>query len=544
MKPVYPDDMEVVPITIKKGEYIDVISLLSSNKSSDANSNYLLRSKSFDQVQVESLKGKYVCLCCFVVPVVFDGCQACLAQSFSQLSHELSSRNDFEMVLVIKMKQPWKDEKGVFDHFMSAFNCLVVPYEHAFQRDKICMSLKRLSFGLGGFIVDPNQNVVQEHIWCLHHCGGGAFPFTDDKLLLYFNRNWEGKSIEELLLGDSSSLLLRKVNGQAEKICISALKTKFVVLYLCANGWGADIPLLEKVCQHCETLGHELEIVFTCIPYQGYNPEVFQEVIESVLKKRGLSWWILPFNNTTCHRLNELFPVELGDMFVIISHGECVEPYGKEVILNLGIDTYPFTRDSFIRNTFKRLNELSLESLLERSTGNIHRGNDPDAQLSVTSLRGKNVLLYVGRVEKRLMHLADVKKWYNEIKERIPDFELLFVPLDTSISKEGAERMLSMPWFVCSSDPALSEFVAATLIISEYFQAEDLFAFGPNGRICSIDVLHILCWKGISSFPYVGDLVEEICSKLEESFDNDYLSEMAWGIPSLLRIGKYGDLKI
>ncbi|VFQ93760.1 unnamed protein product [Cuscuta campestris] len=200
MKPVYPDDMEVVPITIKKGEYIDVISLLSSNKSSDANSNYLLRSKSFDQVQVESLKGKYVCLCCFVVPVVLDGCQACLAQSFSQLSHELSSRNDFEMVLVIKMKQPWKDEKAVFDHFMSAFNCLVVPYEHAFQRDKICMSLKRLSFGLGGFIVDPNQNVVQERIWCLHHCGGGAFPFTDDKLLLYFNRNWESKSIEELLL--------------------------------------------------------------------------------------------------------------------------------------------------------------------------------------------------------------------------------------------------------------------------------------------------------------------------------------------------------
>lgn len=82
-----------------------------------------------------------------------------------------------------------------------------------------------------------------------------------------------------------------------------------------------------------------------------------------------MPWLALPFKDPNCKRLQRIFdhPLSLKDLgpdptLVIIGpHGNFIEEYGVDILLNFGIAAYPFTRKSAAKLEAEKAKRVKLE---------------------------------------------------------------------------------------------------------------------------------------------------------------------------------------
>ncbi|VFR02067.1 unnamed protein product [Cuscuta campestris] len=331
-----------------------------------------------ENVSVEctlSLKGKYVMICCVFVPSIWCSEDACMVYYTSLASHELARRDDFVMVVVPMMRDGFAHSHSAYQHFLSGFSCLAVPFEDSHRREFICSSLG-FDGKLKALLLDPSHRVLHLGPPRMFAFYGGSgpdcLPFTPkgQKIVLTLEDDPENRSLDEVL-GLSDTDVLYNIEYLAgggrlkeEKdgcIAISKLKQRVVGLYMCSD--GRSIEMIQEVYEECRRREYELEIVVVCYPFPEQVPPALHEeaIIEALASHDLLRWWFFPFNNTVCHRLETMCDIYgLDECFLIAdpSVERCVDPHGIDIIRDFGIDSYPFTRRSLVEKEYQRELEM------------------------------------------------------------------------------------------------------------------------------------------------------------------------------------------
>ncbi|RAL49059.1 hypothetical protein DM860_015050 [Cuscuta australis] len=344
------------------------------------------RSRSYAVSTPLNLMGKYVMICCVFVPSIWSSADARIIYQTSLASHELARRGDFAVVVVPMMRNGFTHSFSAYEHFFSGFSCLAVPFGEYLRREYICSVL-----GFDGqpkaLILDPSQRVLYhgqpEMFTRVGGAGGGAFPFTPDRVDAYLchERGWHDHySLNELLgLRDTDVLYnigyyhvggdrLEEEEDGRHGITISKLKRKFVGIYVCFD--GSSLYELEEVYKECCKRGKEceLEIVVVGVPFVGMeHPKLMEKfMIEALESVKLLGRWFLPFNNTVSHRLCRMRCDSQEDGLFMVDHvRKYVDVYGFPVMNDFGgVDAYPFNRRNLIEKEFERKMGLRLKSLL------------------------------------------------------------------------------------------------------------------------------------------------------------------------------------
>ncbi|KAL6493198.1 hypothetical protein OROGR_032957 [Orobanche gracilis] len=483
---------------IEIGKSFDIMSLLSCNGEIcdlQRNSGELVK------VDEKIFGGKYIMLCCFHVPMFLE--DARLLQALTTACLELyTSRADFEMVMVAKMNN-WANYEVVFNHFFSGFpsSCLAVPFSASKHRDYICNYIGLVDSVFHCLFMDKGTVLFRGHPNFLMCFGADAFPFDEERIKKLCNVElpvWKAPFNLQGLLQCNCSDTLDKI-GLQEKVSISELTEKLVGLYLCNQ--GSLIPILHKVYQQCKTQQLQFEVVLAYIPFNDpVDPLVYQLNVDTMLKKKQISWWRLPFNNSHCG-----------------ARGEFVDLYGGDVMSYYGIDAYPFTREALVQWELNKLRAVTLESLLVYGSRDyVHRGTD---MVAVSELQGRNILVYLDIID-RLSMVDRVFSWYQEIKAKDPEFEVVFVRLNggNTTGEEDdnlvpLEEVTAMPWLICPFDPDHSALVAKK-IFTKAGVGRTLVEFHKDGRICSFKAQLLLGAHGPGAFPFDGNLRQKVISSL------------------------------
>ncbi|VFR00571.1 unnamed protein product [Cuscuta campestris] len=425
-----------------------------------------------ENVSVEStlsLKGKYVMICCVFVPSLWCSEDGPGVYYTSLASHELARRDDFVMVVVPMMREGFTHSHSAYQHFLSGFSCLAVPFEDSHRREFICSSLG-FDGKLKALLLDPSHRVLHLGPPRMFEFYGGSghdcLPFTPrgQKIVLTLEDDPENRSLDEVL-GLSDTDVLYNIEYLAgggrlkeEKdgcIAISKLKQRVVGLYMCSD--GRSLEMIQEVYEDCRRKEYELEIVVVCYPFPEQVPPALHEeaIIEALASHDLLRWWFFPFNNTVCHRLETMCEIYgLDECFLIAdpSVERCVDPYGIEIIRDFGIDCYPFTRRSLVETEFHRKTELRLNSLL-LPWEVVHASIDLESTISipVVKLKNKIVLLYL--YKEGMKYLANkLAAWYkNNIKGKYSNVEVVAVSIDGSDTSD--EEFMGMGWLACHGLP-------------------------------------------------------------------------------------------
>ncbi|XP_021749061.1 probable nucleoredoxin 1-2 [Chenopodium quinoa] len=456
--------------SIEEGKGFDVMSLISGCD--------LVRTNG-EVVPVDSLKGKNIAVCCVFVPVFWLSSEASQIQGIPTSCSRIFGKNNYEIVMVLKMRNNWIDDEDAFNHFLSGFpasSCLAIPFSDTLRRDYVCKSLGLVSDAMA-LLVDTTQKVV------LHQS-----IFQNYRGFLGLNNLWvpwhETRFQLDALLDCKPSDFVYKISpkglgvgvgvGDVEKVSISKLKEKLVGLYLCYD--GGFIRTLSLIHQECKARNLEFEIVLVYIPIRkdsSVNPQLFQEN----------------------------FP----------------ELHGKRVIELYGMFGYPFTRKAVVLRLLEELSAFTLESFLVYGPQdyilrrNINSNNVENVEkVPVAELRGKTVLLCF-EIDPPMIY-----EWYNRTKRATyPDLEVVFVNLSKHPKDKDDYKQLPIPWLTCPFDPEHVDFLLHKL--NNCWPIA--FAFGKDGKIISSRAEAILDSYGPDGFPCDdGRLCDEVVSDIKSSF--------------------------
>ncbi|XP_074314870.1 putative nucleoredoxin 1 [Silene latifolia] len=534
-----PEYSNNIPVfgPIEKGKSFDVISMLS-NSSRD----FLVRNNG-DRVLVESLRGKYLLICCYFVPIPTESYAAgtCLdlIYTYSQLYRERS--DEFEMIMVAKMRSDWVHDDVAFNHFFSAFPCLAVPFWDSYSRDLICKSLELNEettwLGTITLIVDPEQIVLKHlHHEFFRHYGSCSFPFTDARLNQLereayemrlrinnyedHNNNNNTPSLEELFCLNPSDYL-RKCDDYDELVSVLDLNKKLVGLYICLD--GKFLTTLNFFHKKCIAKGLEFEIVLVYLPFEG-DIHWFQNRVKVALARDQISWWVLPFDDTVSRKLSRFCHSSLGDRVMILGPNSSFgDTMGKEVMSHFGIGAYPFTRQSIVDRKLAKLRALTLESVLMVSDEHNYVVNKDGDRVPMDNLLGRNIILYIDYTY--LTSICDdlydeLIDWYPKLKAKDPDFEVVFVAFDENTTGEIDERLRVMPWLAFPFPSVHSRRVIDKLFLEWEDKYPAFIAFGKDGRLRSRHAEQHLSLNGIDAFPFN----DHLCHELSAGFSPVYTS--------------------
>ncbi|VFR00674.1 unnamed protein product [Cuscuta campestris] len=527
------------------GKQMNVLDLLGDNLLS-FNQNIPSFRGGVEVKSTVDLEGKYVMICCVFVPTIWCSDDWRMVYHTALASHELTKRDDFMLVVVPIMRKGFHYSCSAYQHFLSGFSCLAVPFDDCDRREYICSAL-RFHGKLKVVILDPSQKLLYHGPPNMFlEFGGaehGAFPFTPERREICLSSCYvlQDLSLSELLGRSDPDGLLYNFSEDA-CITISELNHKFVGIYLCSD--CTSLRNVQEVDEECRQKKYELEIVVVCCPFDRQVPPVeHEELIKGALKssKKLLRWWFFPFDNTVCHRLRRMCGVDShGEgVFIVDPIGKYVDPYGLPIMRDFGVDSYPFTRRNLVEKEFQRIMGLRLNSLLLpwMCVYATLVTNSGTFIINTEWLKNKIVVLYLYKEKENF--LADkLALWYKKNIERKHSkvVEVVAVSIDGSSTSE--QYFMDKGWLVCRADPSKS-----AKLCDEYFHPlcgphETVVAFGEDGVIQSMDASHILECRGP---PFDGNLREEIGREFDYAGFQylrhyDYSSFMKKGAEIKLRI--------
>ncbi|XP_074278728.1 putative nucleoredoxin 1-1 [Silene latifolia] len=528
-----------------------------------------------EHVGFDFLRGKYLLICCFTVPILSYDDSAEKCRAIIEAYNELSQKNPpFEMIVVAKMRTDVVyNQKAAFDHFYSAFSCLAIPFSDFETRGYICSSISGSNLGLddgnSAILVDPNGIVLHkdEALEYFFYHGSDWAPFlgstlhdiyTQDEVLRSrldpmhpFNKdrvNDDQLKTPLSLYGDilccDPSLVLRRFHAETDVACsVLDLSRKYVGLYLCIN--RSIMEEIKKAHDNCLAKNQELEIVLVCMSFSEETNLYYTELCNAMRFLNIKSWFLFDYNSKSCRRLWRIFgqgywyPEE--KLIIIPPNCESGELHGIEIIKKFGINEYPFTRTSILKRRLEYLRSLPpVFSSLVFKNGLTQNG----LGFNEEQLQGKNVLLYLdfGSGADKLYRLLIQN--YENIKAM--GSEVVFVPLrgvekhvvEHCWNRQMVERVVieyrtgfnfeEMPW------PYMPPWIAAKsksdFKKTLFFPEDDrigsyLFAVGKDGKIVSRNVEDRLNTDGVTESLFDDVLESDLAFRFAHmpiSRDDDY----------------------
>ncbi|XP_057531249.1 probable nucleoredoxin 1 [Amaranthus tricolor] len=448
------------------------------------------------------LKGKYILICSFNVPIYWD----CCAWELSMVCRELYSKlnNKFEMVIVPKMRRGWSTDERAFHHFISGFpsSCLSIPFQDQRYRYRVCKALGEffecrivLVSRTGTVLLNSSLDNAFERI--LPSIGADPRPFPSINGVKFQHLKKTPLSLEKSL---GSDFLFK----DGKQVPISLLKSKPVALYLYET--GELLGLLRKVEEACRRNYRELEIVIVYVPwkYSG-NPWKFTKLLVHTLAELCISWWVAPFNSTASITLGRFFGRGYPNKVVIVGpNGEYVDPCGAEIMKLFGIHAHPFTLEGVVSKILNKLRKVTLDSFFKG--------------MPCENLRGKNVLLYFDYPYNVYSYVYEA---FIRLDHSCSDMEVLPCSLASAEEVESCCRNSSYNfkvhvWYY--NDDVSKKFFLR--FFKRVFRT--IVAFGKDGRICSVLAHRLPTPCGDEAFEIGCNLREEV-SKLLGDLIAEYI---------------------
>lgn len=284
--------------------------------------------------------------------------------------------------------------------------------------------------------------------------GAEGYPFSDERISHLASQDDEIRkrpSLKALLVSPQRDYV---INNKEEKVNVSDLEDKVVALYLYEEGWTNELTeSLKKAYEQCVQGNKNFEVVLIYISdtYNTYghtNADSFRKTFQT------MPWLALPFKDINCKKVMRVFryPFELGGpqpdpSLVIIGHrGEIFEPFGgARVLMEFGIDAYPFTCNEAYKLQFEKVKNLKFEALFGPGAVFVQDSGSDAAleEVLFSDIVGKTILVFS---EYRLdVHYKEfgmkLREWYLESKGTINEFEVIHL---------GAKG--SVPWLTLRDD--------------------------------------------------------------------------------------------
>ncbi|KAK4376871.1 hypothetical protein RND71_003167 [Anisodus tanguticus] len=307
------------------------------------------------------------------------------------------------------------------------------------------------------------------------------------------------------LLGSSDRDFLIRNNG--DQVKLDTLKEKNVGLYFSASWCGPCqrfTPNLVEAYNELLPKG-DFEVVFLTA---DQDDESFNEYFSK------MSWLAVPFSDSeTRERLDELFDVKgIPHLVILDASGKVVTDSGVEIIVEHGVEGYPFTQEWLNQikeqeETDKR--EQSLKSILESQSRNYVIAAD-GRKVPVAELEGKIVGLYFSMTsfEERGSFTLKLIEIYDKLKAQGENFEIVMIPLDNEDEDESFKKgFASMPWFSLPLKDKTCEKLA------RYFELSTLptlVIIGTDGKTLHSNVAEAIEEHGVLAYPFTLEKLAEL----------------------------------
>ncbi|XP_074274324.1 putative nucleoredoxin 1-1 [Silene latifolia] len=463
----------------------------------------------------------------------------------------------FEMVVVAILRTDIVyDLKAAFDHFYSAFSCLAIPFSDFETRDYLhsCMRGGTRLDSESAIVVDP-QGIILEGDYAFGHFlyfgsewAPSFLPTTVDAITIQDNilrsrldpmnsirtflyklnpmyaKEFGIDDVDEVcqeplsLHGDillcDPLLTLHRFDAETDELSSTVLdlSRKYVGLYLFINGDIMDD--IKAVHDHCLANNQQLEIMLVPMPFWD-EPETHIKQLHEALRSLNIkSWFLFNCPNAVCRKLWRIFGRGFpwpGEKFIIIPP-DCKsgDLSGREIIINFGVNQYPFTRTAILKQRLEYLRSLTpIFSTVFNNCPMIQKGKEFNSE----QLKGKNVLLYLTWSQCDGYKL--LKKHYRKIKAM--GWEVVLVQLDYTKrywNKDWVNlpigdpigcdycpcfNLKHMPWpyYMLPTAEAKAS-IKKQLFFPDDEKTAYLFAVGKDGNIVSREVEHRLRTDGVT----------------------------------------------
>lgn len=477
------------------------------------------------QVSFKRFDEKYVMACTLSLP----DCWTSPAWELAIKSVELYTqrKGGFELIILLR-----KRCHG-FENYAS-----LVKFLKPFHRSCIVIDLRDYQFDLKNnqvLVIDPDCKVLfNDSASYTSVVGSSAFPFTNIDVASLWQqcRHLKLSSLEDLLGVEPSHKVFRMLPGtdplEEEHKCISEFQSKIVFLY--TYSIGNHLALLYENVVDLRKKGVEFEIITAYVPTCDYhNPKQFLKVFSNLVAQHGLSWWVVPYDSSTYPRLRTMYAGRVrSDQLIVFEPKLDGDPHGLEVMHLFGQSMFPFTKKFVVEHVMEQLNQITLESLFE-PINHLYKV-DPESGNIVCKnksvLMGKNVLVYFDAyLTGPPTVLDEFVSWYNSLQslgQSKHNFEVVCVYLH--VTQQDAYHIVpgyQFPKWVISPDDekAYSNYVAEKFFLKLFkFKFSSIFAFGEDGKICSLCAHRLLSSSEAVTFPLNGDLRVEIFKILNDYF--------------------------
>ncbi|KAK8947851.1 putative nucleoredoxin 1 [Platanthera guangdongensis] len=329
----------------------------------------------------------------------------------------------------------------------------------------------------------------------------------------------ERYDLRSLLASDDRDFLIRN-NGDHVKI--RDLEGKIVGLYFSAS-WCPPCrrftPILAEAYNELASRNSNFEIIFIS------GDEDDEDFADYFAK---MPWLAIPFSDEdTRGSLSTEFDVRGYPTVVIIDkNGELLTDEAVQGVRDYGAEGFPFTDEKIERlkkeEEEARLNQTITTVLVTNTRDFVLTGNFK--KVPVSDLEGKIVGLYfsLSSFEACAGFTRRLVKFYNELKERGENFEIVLVSLEEDESS-FMDDFEDMPWLGIPFKDKLSEKLV------RYFDLEDLptlTVIGADGKTVNVNVVELIEDYGVEAYPFTSKKLKEIKRREKKRIETQTLESL------------------
>lgn len=159
------------------------------------------------------------------------------------------------------------------------------------------------------------------------------------------------------------------------QVCVKDIEKKVVALYLYEKSTSDELTERLKIThKKLKECGLEFEVVLANLDFvRGNHKRASEESFWKTFKT--MPWLAVPYKDPGCRKLGRLFcyPFDFDDkdlpnpsLVIVGAKAEFVEPYGVDILMNFGIEAYPFRREAIVKLEVLKGKEVKFDKLFDR----------------------------------------------------------------------------------------------------------------------------------------------------------------------------------
>lgn len=521
----------------KKGDQVDLTGLLFHPER-----NYLIKADG-SVVYPEELQGKVIVLHFEPLSLSLDFSRTGLdpitswrnnRQHLVDIYTELkSSSYPFEVVFVA-----FDDFNDISHRFYQEFSSMpwtAIPILDTMSRIHIAQHFipSERRYSPSSFVIS-NRGLILQHdsMSLFQEYGAEGYPFSDQRIDTIISKDnvlGAHPSLRPLLASPERDYL---INNKGHRVSISDIEDKLVALYMYEEGRSGDLTTslrsAYKKLVHEQQQKFEVVLVYIHDSRNTHptNAESFKKTFEE------MPWLALPFNDTNCKKVQRIYRYPFGSeeqkqnhsLVIIGPFGELVEPFGAAtVLMNFGIEAYPFTRKIAYMLQLEKIKKLKLDILWDPQAVFVQeicvRVLARESRLTYEEVLFLHPRLALGR-QRLIVFCEAVNMWHREFRTMLlerymerkgtdDEFEVIhFAPIGGEV----------LPWLRGHHDSS------AMKVLSEiFYNGYGVLFFDLDGKV--VRATSIPKFKD-NDFPFYAGagalaLEKEVVTDLIDKFDWD-----------------------